>query len=366
MPSAEKIKTLAAIFFLILGMVFWNTACKKTETPFGIDAPHGVDIPSPTFTPISGNLTVNVQDSGVAVNGVTVWAIEPNGTTLTAVTSSGSTNFKYDYIQVSPGQTFLLEVPTQGNYWNSPVNFNPASGNVFTFASNAPANSDSLPLTGQGPGNPSYPYTALPTNIPLTLVYNQPGNLSVPLIVSALGLPAGWGLSYPTSILGEGVSMTPVSITIPPQSYLEPIIQFAGIDAGGATYVSSNPVTIDRGYTITVQPNFSYTCNCSNGVLTGTFNFVISPPVSILWQGSYTLNFKNIDRGDITYAEQSSPISFTGTGSSSWSYNSNMICTYVEACEITSIGVSINSSLGTYNVTASTPGVSYSFPASSY
>jgi hypothetical protein len=213
---------------------------------------------------------------------------------------------------------------------------------------------------------PSYPYTALPTNIPLTLVYNQPGNLSVPLIVSALGLPAGWGLSYPTSILGEGVTMTPVSITIPPQSYLEPIIQFAGIDAGGATYVSSNPVTIDRGYTITVQPNFSYNFNCTTGVVSGAFNYVISPLVSILWQGSYTLNFEDIDRGGTTTAEQSAPISFTGTGSSSWSYNSNMICSYIANCKITSIGVSVNSSLGTYNVTASTPGVSYSFPASIY
>ena len=366
MPSAEKIKTLAAIFFLILGMVFWNTACKKTETPFGIDAPHGVDIPSPTFTPISGNLTVNVQDSGTAVNGVTVWAIEPNGTTLTAVTSSGSTNFKYDYIQVSPGQTFLLEVPTQGNYWNSPVNFNPASGNVFTFASNAPANPDSLPLTGLGPGNPSYPYTALPTNIPLTLVYNQPGNLSVPLIVSALGLPAGWGLSYPTSILGEGVSMTPVSITIPPQSYLEPIIQFAGIDAGGATYVSSNPVTIDRGYTITVQPNFSYTCTCA-GIASGTFIYSVNPPVSVLWQGSYTVNLENNnEHGTITYGTVSSAVSFTETGSSSWSYNSNMNCDYLASCMVTSIGVSLTSSIGTFNVSANKPGVSYSFPASNF
>jgi|GEM_PF-6375843 len=368
MSSAEKMKTLIAIISLILGLSFWNLACKKSETPLGVDAPHGLDIPSPTFTPVSGNLTVNVQDGGLAVNGVTVLAVEPQGTTLTAVTSSGSANFNYNYIQVSPGQSFLLEIPTQGNYWNSSAIFNPATGNVLTFSSNAPANPDSMTLTGQGPGSPSYPYTALPTNIPLTLVYNQPGNLSVPLIVSALGLPTGWGLSYPTSILGEGISSTPVSLTIPPQSYLQPALQFVGVDAGGATYVISNAVTIGRGYTITVQPTFSYSFDCSNGNTTGAFTYTVNPPVSILWQGTYTVYLANsLPRsGTTTGAMVSSSVSFTGTGSSSWQYNDNMICSYLESTAVTAISVSITSVLGTYNVLANKPGLSYSFPATNY
>ena len=354
MPFMEKIAWLVVFVCMTLGIVICGIGCKSTQSPLGVYAPHGLDVPSPTFTPVAGNLTVNVQDGGTAVNGVTVLAVEPQGTTLTAVTSSGSANFNYNYIQVSPGQTFLLEVPTQGNYWNSPVNFNPATGNVLTFASNAPANLDSMALTYQGPGNPSYPYTALPTNIPLTLVYNQPGNLSVPLIVSALGLPAGWGLAYPTSILGEGVCSTPVSLTVPPQSYLEPAIQFVGVDASGATYISSTPVTIGRNYVTTLQITFTDSYSLNTGDWSGTFNFTVTPAVNALWQGTYYVNGYLAPGNNPAY---SASVSFSGTGTYNWS---------VFMRDLTSLAVTISSNIGVYNGLITDFKNVNSFPVSNY
>ena len=72
MSAMEKFALWVIAASLALGIFACGTGCKSTQSPFGIYAPHGLDVPSPTFTPLAGNLTVNVQDGGSAVNGVTV------------------------------------------------------------------------------------------------------------------------------------------------------------------------------------------------------------------------------------------------------------------------------------------------------
>ncbi|HJT25221.1 MAG TPA: hypothetical protein VJ873_11645, partial [bacterium] len=71
--------------FLVAGVLvtgnilFLSSGCNKTNSPFGVYAPNGLDVPSPT--PNIGTFYVSVQDldKQVPFSNVVVLAVQPDG-----------------------------------------------------------------------------------------------------------------------------------------------------------------------------------------------------------------------------------------------------------------------------------------------
>jgi hypothetical protein len=241
------------ILFLASGALWLaGQGCQKTQQPFGIDAPDGLDVPSPTPLPLSGAIVVNVSDGTQVISNLSVEAVSPgNAATLTGVTNgSGQVSFNPD--PIAPG-VWTLRVPAQSNsysdyglsqqfvtvgagFTHAAVDFSPGSYQLILV----PAASASYP-------------TSLQNDIDFTLTYAQTGTLDVPVTYAFSGTTDPI-ISGPAT-LDMAVSQAGVTLQVPACSFEEPII-YVGIyrTEGSANPIlgRSNSVTAVRGYPITI------------------------------------------------------------------------------------------------------------------
>lgn len=242
----------AAAVIAMPALFLMDAGCKKTNEPFGIYAPNGLDVPSPTPLPLSGAIVVNVSDGPSVVPNLTILAIEPgNAITLTSVTNGGG-QASFNPSVLPPG-VWTIQVPTQTN----PISNYDLSqqfvtiGPGFTNASiNFVPGAFYATLTADV-GN-AYP-TTLQNNLVYTLAVSQSGNLNVPETYSFSGMPFDV-VPGPTTLDLNAPSQT-VTVQIPPCTPLEPAFYSMFNRTGGTASQSladSNSVTIQRGYPVTV------------------------------------------------------------------------------------------------------------------
>ncbi len=224
-----------------------HVGCKKTDSPFGAYAPNGVDIPTPTPTPVSGSIEVFVNKDITPQIGVTVMLIDPLGNTLTT-SSPVTTQPNVFYAAFNPPNlingTWKACVPTQGRYYNSYQSFAVNGGSSYTVTFTA--GNESLSASGF---SGTFPLVSLGTSYTVTLGYNQPNNLSVPVSVYPLSLPGAFVASPSTFVMGSGVSVLPVTFT---KSACYPVnfpVTFSAADYLGVN-ILSNPTTLFRSFTV--------------------------------------------------------------------------------------------------------------------
>ena len=204
---------------------FYYLGCNKTDHPFGIDAPHGLDIPTNTPTPSTGAIEVYVFDSGYPIQSVDITLIDPLGNT----TSTQKTQPGVGYSAFNPNNliagTWTARCPSQSVSYVLNPNTSPST--ILRYYGNS-----SLPITVSGSGQYAVSFTtggntvqiapvsqawnlSIPVNLPVTAVYLENGNLDVPVSVSMSGIPniAGINALNPTSfVFGQGVTTAPVTI----------------------------------------------------------------------------------------------------------------------------------------------------------
>jgi hypothetical protein len=248
MKSPRMVET--TVFGLVILALLWvgHIGCKKTESPFGAYAPNGVDVPTPTPTPVSGSIEVYVNDNATPKMGVTVLLIDPLGNTLNTA-SPITTQPNVYYAAFNPPNlingTWKACVPTQGKYFNSYQGFTVNGGSSYTVTFTA-AN-ESLSASGF---SSTFPLVSLGTSYTVTLGYNQPNNLSVPVSVYPLSLPGAFVASPSTFVMGSGVSVLPVTFT---KSACYPVdlpVTFLEVDFLDNVLTPSNPSTLLRSFSV--------------------------------------------------------------------------------------------------------------------
>ncbi|HVM31659.1 MAG TPA: hypothetical protein VMU88_00855 [bacterium] len=242
----------AALWALGMGLGGLAQGCKKTDSPFNVYAPHGLDVPSPTPLPLTGAIVVNVSDGANVVPNLSVWAIEPgNAVTLTAETNGGG-QAAFNPNPLAPG-VWTLRIPPQSNalsdyglsqqlvtigpdVTNATVNFSPG---VFFGAVSAVAGS-------------SYP-TTLQNNLVFNISVSQTGTLDVPVTYAWVGMP--FSVVPGPVTLDMNNPQQSVTVQVPACSVVEPSSSVAFYRSGGSLSLTvgfSNSVTIQRGYPITI------------------------------------------------------------------------------------------------------------------
>jgi hypothetical protein len=228
---------------VLIGAVY--SGCKKTQSPFGVNAPQGLDIPSPT--PDISRFYVSVVDldkPATVANGfaaVTVYAVAPNGSvTLTALTGSNGTA-TITASTIPPGIWRIIVPGGQGlfpfstSYLDIPVTI---SNQTVTMA----CGQTNLALT---PTSLTTYYTSSGALFTYNLTYNQPNPLCIPVSLVISSFPTNWIASVsPISIGSNGSGQC--SITIGGTTCLDaqPIFTVSGIDSTGNTRCVSAPATI--------------------------------------------------------------------------------------------------------------------------
>ncbi len=248
-------------FFALAGLgsfLLINNGCQKTDHPLGVYAPNGLDRPTQTATPSHGAIQVYVQDSETAIQGVTVLLLDPSGNTVGSATTQPVVGFASFDPAIVNG-TWTAEVLTGGVSYI--VQSSGTTINHYYYQS-----SQTFPVTGAGnyavtfltgtqsvsvfPVSQVYP-AATPQNIPLTVTYNQIGNLNVPVSIQSPTLPTGWFSSIDNFILGEGVTQEAVTINKTACYATTFIYAISAHDFTGYE-ITSAPATLYRGFPISV------------------------------------------------------------------------------------------------------------------
>ncbi|HJT25220.1 MAG TPA: hypothetical protein VJ873_11640, partial [bacterium] len=126
--------------------------CNKTDHPFGIYAPNGLDVPSPTFTPQSGSINVYVFDNFSAVQGVSINLIDPYGNKMGPTTTQAGVGYAAFNPPNLYNGTWTAVVSSQSvSYTVSP------SGTPFQFKRTY--DYSTLPITIIGSGQYSVSFT---------------------------------------------------------------------------------------------------------------------------------------------------------------------------------------------------------------
>lgn len=270
----ETTAFLIAVLALLWG---GQGGCKKSNSPFGVNAPQGLDVPTPTPTPISGAIEVFVQDNLVAMQGVTVFIINPSGVTFgPSLTQPAVGMAPFNPSNVQPG-VWTAFLPTQG------VSFVEAQGsNVFTFNYYYYNSTQTFNVSSSGQNSVTFSafdintvslapvscfYPTSSAVIPITAVYNYFGNVNVPVSISSLtNLPNG-NYIIPTSfVLGEGVSFQPMTIVKPNCLPGDVPVSISAYDFSGIT-VNTSPMTLIHNNAIPVT--FSYWFDSSGASCNG-------------------------------------------------------------------------------------------------
>ena len=278
---------LTALFFIFSS--FYYLGCNKTDHPFGIYSPNGLDIPTATATPVTGAILAGVVDNNVAKSGVTVLAVDPFGVTIISITDG------FGLAAFNPGTltlgTWTIEVPTQGRYYDSsiPLTVTASSINNVTFQ----AGNQTISVTPVSANT----YGTSNTSIAYNIVYNQPLNLNVPVgLLTDVGIPSGWDKVFQPVTIGNSVSSSAVTITKTGCSIQNCSFYFNAVDGNGLL-IHQVPTTINRGFTIPLSLNIS-----------GGATFVPGPSGSA--HTDYTLNCNFSSSNDCNY---SYPVSINGS-----------------------------------------------------
>src|SRR6185369_1479768 len=185
--------------FLLAGMMMLVFGCKKTDYPFGLYAPHGLDVPTPTPTPTSGSFNIYVIDAGVPTGGMTCFLVDPLGNSYNAVTQPVVGYAPFSISNVING-TWKAGVYTQGHYFLSgqPVTVSNNAGQNINFT----AQSQTLQITPTTLEN----YPTGGGSVGYKLIYNQVGNLSVPVSLGFVtvggNFPGSWSDAFTPNVLG--------------------------------------------------------------------------------------------------------------------------------------------------------------------
>lgn len=239
---------------------FWG--CNKTDHPFGINAPFGLDVPSQTPTPQVGSINVYVSDTGIAIQGVTVNLLDPSGNTVSVSTTQPVVGYAAFNPPTLSGGIWHAVVPNQSvsyvtsgpvtikhTYWNSTLPIIVSGGGQYAATFTTGSNQVSIsPVTATMA-------TTLPNYIPVTVSYTENGNLDVPVSVTLSGYPLLPGFSLtanPSFVFGGGNNVAPVSIVKNTCYYQNFPLTLASNDFSGNSIANiggsvvrswSNPVT---------------------------------------------------------------------------------------------------------------------------
>ena len=306
-------KSLMAITFVTLGIFLALMAsCKKG----GPAQPYDVKLPD-----YSGDLTVRVLDKYDVVPGVTIIAVDPVGNALTGFTDSTGQmgfpiNIKRNYVS-DPAPVFTMLLPGQGIYCDSSGSITLENGtNEYAFVSPGSVTMVAVPA-----GPVSYA-SNLQTNIIYDLQYQNKGNLQVPVSLSAINVPSGWAINFGNIFMDCGLSHTPVTVTVPTNSYYQPGIQYQGFTTlptpESKRYIWTEPTTIKRGYSIGVWGNVSVTSVIS--AVTGSFGFATNAPNGASFAVTFCVDTVPNGCGLEAYANS---MGNSGTGSVNFNHSSS-------------------------------------------
>lgn len=260
MKTKKFLPTFFSLAFMCIFIASYSIiGCQKTQNPFGVYAPQGLDRPTLTPTPSSGVIQVYVDDSGTAIQGVSVIVVDPLGNTI----GPNITQPIVGYAAFNPSNllngTWTAKVLTQGISY---VAAGPLTIDHYYYSSSQPFTVSgayaSYGITFSTVGNSvstaptsfnfGLPY---PVNIPMTVTYNQNGNLNVPVSITCPMLPTGISASPSSFILGEGVTQQPVTIS-KSTCYSKNIpFQITTLDFT-ANPILTNPVTIFHSYPVSI------------------------------------------------------------------------------------------------------------------
>jgi hypothetical protein len=227
--------------------------CNKTNQPFGVYSPNGLDVPSPTPLPLTGAIVVNVSDGTNLVVNLTVQAVPPgNATTLTTITN-GNGQAAFNPNPIAPG-IWTIQIPQQSNPLSN-YGLSQQFVTIGTGSSSANINfSTGTFIANLQPAiNNTYP-TSLQNNLVYNLSLTQTGTLNVLATYSFVGMPFPYTSS--PSILDTLNPAASITFQVPSCTNFEPIFYANLIRTGGTispTLVSSNSATIIRGYPVTIN-----------------------------------------------------------------------------------------------------------------
>jgi hypothetical protein len=251
-----KSKTIFALtalttFVLTAGITYLTAGCKKTDSPLGVYAPKGADVPTATPTPVSGSFNIFVYDQGAPASGVTVFLEDPNGIFQAPATTQASLGYAIFNPQNIINGVWTAGVSAQGifGYSTLPITVTNNTGGNYSFT--APTQSVSVwsisPLD-------TYSYNSGEL-LSYGVSYVQPGNLNEPVSISLNvinTIPSDWGVTFYPSVFGtgNGINSGTVTFTIPIASCTNQQPQFS-VEAtkfnGNSIY--SSPLTIQKNFT---------------------------------------------------------------------------------------------------------------------
>ncbi len=237
--------------------VLWLGCAKKAPTPTTPQSSIPANQATYTPTPVLGSFIVQVNDRTGGVGGVTVIAIPPdNSVTYTVKTLTGG--FAYvspPYIQVG---NWSLEVPAQKYFADSKISA-PVSAafQAVTFSSVSQSTTPTPAVIYLTPTVPEQFNNSGGGAFTYNVVYQQPGNLLVPIKLSFPGLPNNWIPSYgPTSFGAVNPDFASITITGSVCVDQAPSFAVTGMDLEPTPYVPagafSSPQTIKKNFTSTL------------------------------------------------------------------------------------------------------------------
>ena len=267
------------IFLVFCGILFlglnssYYLGCKKTDSPFGVYAPNGLDVPSPTSTPATGAFNCYVYDNG-GKQGVTILLLDPSlSNPVTAETDQfGNAVFNPSPLVVG---VYTAEVLAQGRYGLSalPITvLNTSQGPVscvFTAASQA------LTIVSGAPAS----FLSGTGTFDMGISYVQPGTLDVPITVTKSILPGGWNISPSTFVLSMSNPSTIVAVDKVGCAVLNQPITWIGTDFLGNAFGPSAATTLIRNFQVNVQLALTETvgtCSCFGGTCKNAVGYVFT------------------------------------------------------------------------------------------
>ena len=283
---------LAALFFSFSS--FCYLGCNKTDHPFGIYSPNGLDVPTATATPLAGVINVFVVENNVAVSGVTVNLKDPNGNYLgNIVTGSGAGAYApFSPFPVTTG-IWQAEVYTQGHYLDATQSF-VVSGGQTSVTFTAGVVGTTSPVITSGPLNQQYQTGN--GNFGYGVTYTQPGNLSIPVSVELSNvLPTGFSSSPATFVLGlNGTILDQSNVTISKTAcYTSNVpITFSAFDFLG-NLTGSTSFNVTRGFQIPFSVSINGTAStvgCGGPCANTTINYSVNLTSNNDCNYSYSLN----------------------------------------------------------------------------
>lgn len=314
MKRLTIIKVTTVVLVMIVFLWVGQNGCKKTDSPFGVNAPQGVDVPTWTPTPVSGAIEVYIRVGSSFYQGVTVLLVDPNGNTLTPQLTQPAGFAPFNPTVLSLG-IWKAIIPTQSVGYVLSVSGIPVTFDQYFYNS-------SLPFTITGPGQTSvsfysgtnsisvapvsqtYPL-AYPFTAPLTVTYNLVGNLNIPVSISSSSLPSGMSLLPAQFVLGEGVTQQPVTFSKSVCAFGPVSIIFRGVDFNNNN-ANIAIAFINHSYPISIIQ----VCDETNQI----FTLYTTNDCGVTWDYSIdsTHGYGNIQTGTTTSGQ---PVSFSDSAS---------------------------------------------------